>query len=508
MARLVVGIDVGTASTKGVVCTLSGEVLVQSVRHHSVEYPFVGWAEQDADMVWWSDVADVLHELSERIPASSRVACIAVSAIGPCLLPVAADGTALRPGILYGIDTRASQEIADLEAQIDPEELIAEGGMLLTSQAIGPKLLWLRRHEPDIFDQARWFMTSTSYLVMQLTGSVVMDYHTASHFNPMFNIHKRRWSDRAADLVGSSSRLPTLGWPAEVAGTITFEAALATGMPEGTPVTIGTIDALSEAFSVGVTSPGDLMIMYGSTAFMIQITAKPLAASNLWSTVGALPGTYALAGGLATSGAATMWFRDEFARDLQGDAAYGQLSAEAAESVPGAHGLLFLPHLSGERTPLNDPEARGVLAGFSLAHRRGDVYRALLEGVAFGIRRNISAMHDAGTVATHAVAVGGGTKNRLWTQIVSDTLRIPQILPTRTIGASYGDAMFAAIAVGARDREDIGEWVKTEEVLRPGPAADIYDLLYPEYCELYNTTAEVVHHLAALQRNTSAPPSR
>jgi xylulokinase len=513
MSELLLGIDVGTYSSKGVLCRPSGAVLAEARAAHEMSVPRPGWAEHDADRVWWADVVAIARELTARIPAGDRIAALAVSAIGPCLLPVDAAGRPLRPAILYGVDARATRQIEDLEQRYGREALVELGGMRLTSQAIGPKILWLRAHEPDIYERASRFLTATSYLVRRLTGETVIDRHTASHFNPLIALDRLEWDARFAADITELEQLPELRWSDEIVGTVTDEAAAETGLTAGTPVTAGAVDALAEAVSVGVVEPGDLMLMYGSTAFLILVVERRRSHPDLWATAGAFPGQYALAAGMATTGSATTWFRNQFGRDLRVDGdpdPYAVLAEEAADAPAGARGLVFLPYFSGERTPIHDPDARGVLAGLTLGHRRGDVYRALLEGVAYGIRHNLETMASAGAPIGRIVAVGGGAANRLWLQIVSDVTGRSQIVPRQTIGAAYGDAFLAGLACGLiPDRSVLAaRWVQPGTTVEPGPDASCYESPYRLFSDLYRDSRAVVHGLAAIGRDeaASAPP--
>ncbi len=509
MGELLLGIDIGTYSSKGVLCRPDGEVIADARADHGLSVPRPGYAEHDADGVWWADLVTLAGALSARVPTGDRIAGVAVSAIGPCLLPLDADDRPLRPGILYGVDVRAATEIEELEERYGRDALYALGGMRLTSQAIGPKIAWLRQNEPETYRRARRFHTASSYLVLRLTGEHVIDRHTASHFNPLIDLQRLEWDDRFADGLADREQLPRLRWSDEVVGEVTTDAADETGIPAGTPVTAGAVDALAEAVSVGAVRPGDLMLMYGSTAFLILVTDGLRTHPDLWATAGALAGQYALAAGMATTGSATTWFRDHLARELSTDSGggYRTLIDEAAAAPTGANGLLFLPYLSGERTPLHDPEARGVVAGMSLAHTRGHLYRALLEGTGFGIRHILETMRDGGASIERVVAVGGGTASRLWLQIVSDAAGIIQLVPERTVGASYGDAFLAGLATGVlSDVSDLDRnWVRIAARVDPdpGPAAT-YDQLYPLFGELYRNSAGTVHALARWQATRDA----
>ena len=251
----------------------------------------------------------------------------------------------------------------------------------------------------------------------------------------------------------------------------------------------GTIDAWSEAVSVDAQNVGDLMIMYGTTMFLIATVAETIRNSSMWSTIGALRGTRNLAGGMATSGAITAWLRE-----LTGSPDYPTLIAEAVAAGPGSHGLLMLPYFAGERTPLLDPDARGAILGLSLRHNRGDLYRAALEATALGVRHNVEAMQVAGADIERAVAVGGGTQGGLWTQIVSDVTGLPQAIPTITIGASYGAARLAARSLAETDTQG---WNPPLHRIEPNPSRRAgYDDLYALYRTLYPATRDITHALA------------
>ena len=498
MSDLLLGIDIGTYSSKGVLVQPDGTVLIASVVDHEMSIPHPGWAEQNADSIWWGDLVKICAQLLDGNPyCGEDVGGVAVSAIGACMLPMDDEGKPLRPGILYGVDTRASREIEFLNQEYGEEKIFEFSGMVLSSQAIGPKILWMRNNEPELWRKVDTITTASSYLVYKLTGEKVIDKHTASHYVPLIDIHSLEWSDRFADEIVDVNKLPRLGWSDELAGTIHLEGARATGLKPGTPVAVGAVDALSEGISVGVVNPGDLMIMYGSTTFFILVLDSPVPDNRLWTVAGAYEGQYALAAGMATTGSLTRWFRDELAQELPDETAYDALFASIEDVKPGSGGIIVLPYFSGERTPLNDPNARGVIAGLTLAHTRAHLYRAVLESVAYGIRHNIETFRDIGAEVKRVVAVGGGTKSKTWLQIVSDVTGIGQVVPALTIGASYGDAFLAGLAAGILDREDINHWVKNASMISPNSQLyPAYDEYYSDYLELYRKTQNIIHRLS------------
>ncbi len=489
---VLLGIDIGTSSSKGVLTTADGTIISRASRPHETSYPHPGWVEHDAESVWWSDFRDLVTEL---LPAADgyRLAGLGVSGIGPVLLPADAAGNPLRPAILYGVDTRATEEITELNDEFGADAILQRGGSALTSQAVGPKIRWLAKHEPEVYERTEKLLMCSSYLVHRLTGRYVLDHHSASQCDPMYDLGARNWSEQWADRVAPGLPLPELAWPTEVVGHVGARAAAETGLPEGLPVTAGTVDAWAEASSVGVRDPGDLMLMYGTTMFFIQVLTDPTPHHALWGTCGAYPDTYTLAAGMATSGAVTDWLRK-----LMGGQ-FGDLVELAASAPAGSRGLLLLPYFAGERTPIFDPDARGILAGLTTSHGQAEVYRATLEGIAYGVRHNLEAMSEAGGDAARLVAVGGGTQGGLWTQIVSDVTGRPQQVPTETVGASFGDALLAAIGTGVAVAPE--NWNPVAKTVEPDPAhVERYDAFYDHYRALYDSTASIAHFLAAEQR--------
>ncbi|GAA2178638.1 FGGY-family carbohydrate kinase [Brooklawnia cerclae] len=491
MTAAVIGIDVGTSSTKGVLTSLDGTVLATLTRTHDVRRPRPGHVEM-APEIWWDEFCSLSHELLAADPEAT-VEAVGVSGMGPCVALADDDSTPVRPAILYGVDTRAVAEIEEWTTRLGGDDaIIARCGSVLTTQAAGPKIAWVARHEPDVRARARRLFMPASWLVWNLTGAYVLDHQSASQCTPMYDIEARAWYTPWAEQIAPGIELPRLAWAGDAAGTVSAAAAEATGLPEGIPVTTGTIDAWAEALSVDAHNPGDLMLMYGTTMFFVNTVTEPVRSPSLWGTIGALPDTRNVAGGMATSGAITNWLRDLF-----GSPDFTELVAEADAAGPGAHGLLMLPYFAGERTPLMDPAARGVVAGLTIDHTRGDLYRAALEATGLAVRHNIEAIEAAGGRIDRIVAVGGGTKGDVWTQIVSDISGRPQVIPRETIGASYGSAWLAACL---KAPIPASEWNPPARTLTPRPQnAEGYAELYALYRELYPATASITHRLAARQ---------
>jgi len=492
MAVLVVGVDIGTGSSKGVLATADGEVVAQATRRHQMSLPRPGHAEMDAEAIWWGEAVSLCRELSLHA-AGRPIAGLCVSGIGPCLLVTDEELSPLRPGILYGIDTRASAEIDELTARFGADRILARSGSELSSQAVGPKLLWVRRHEPEVWERTRRWFGSSSYVVARLTGEYVLDHHTASQCAPLYDLTTRCWAqDWVDDTVGDLA-MPRLAWPGEVVGKLHGAAAELTGLPAGTPVVAGTVDAWAEAFSCGVRRPGDLMQMYGSTMFFVQVGRDLRPQPPMWTTMSVEPGVMTYSAGMGTSGSLLSWVQE-----LTGHVSIDRLVEEAARTAPGAEGLLVLPYFAGERTPIFDPHARGVVAGLSLRHTRGHLYRAVYEGIAYGVRQILELLEQAAGPASRVIAVGGGTRSDLWTQVVSDVTGMRQLVPAQTIGASYGGALLAAIGAGLVPAET--DWTRIVGEVVPDPAnRELYDELYDGFTSLYPATREHLHRLARLQ---------
>ncbi len=498
MARgrtLTLGIDIGTFESKGVLVDETGHIVAQAFRPHQMIVPQAGWAEHRAEMDWWGDfvfIAKLL--LADSHVKPEEIKAIAASAIGPCMLPLDGAGTPVMNGVLYGVDTRAAEEITLLNRDIGADTILARCGNALTSQSVGPKILWLRRQRADLWAKTAKIVTATTYLTWKLTGRYVIDHYTAANFSPLYDIAKLNWCFDLAEIC-PPAMLPDLMWSGEIAGHITAEAASATGLAMGTPVTCGTIDAAAEAVSVGVAAPGDMMMMYGSTIFIIEIAARRLTDPRLWHAPWLVPGQHAAMAGLATSGTLTHWLRDTFARDLPKDSAFATLTAEADASPPGAKGLICLPYFSGERTPLHDAQAKGAFFGLNLTHDRGDLYRAALEGIASATRHITDTYVEAGSPPKRVLAVGGGTKNRPWMQATSDLTGLDQAVCRIITGASYGDAYLAALATGLAQPGDIAKWNPVDTTVQ-ATAHPAYAKQYPIFRRLYEQTKHLMAELS------------
>jgi xylulokinase len=494
------GVDIGSYSAKGTLLSTSGELVATATQPHQMSIPAPGLAEHDADEVWWGGLRSVTRQLLTQTGIDpTAIIGVGCSGIGPCMLPVDAKGKALRQAVLYGIDTRAKAEIVEMEQRYGAAFLMRHSGGALTSQSVGPKILWLARNEPQTFSRAAHIVGCPTYLVQRLTGKCVVDHYGASNYLPFYDIEKQAWSPEMTRDTCPPGMLPETAWTCEVAGPITDSAARETGLAPGTPVIVGTIDAAAEAVSVGVIGVGDLMVMYGTSIFFIQVIPALHHDARHWSAPYLFPGTWAAMGGVSTGGALTHWFRNNIAHMAEQEDAFAILAAEAAQSPPGANGLIALPYFSGERTPINDLKARGVLFGLDLLHERADMYRALLEGVGHATRHNLD-MFDEVYPSRAIYAVGGGVNNQPWIQSSIDISGKTQLVRRYTVGASMGSAFLAGIGIGAFELADINRINPIEREIHPQPHLKAgYDQDHTIYLDLYRATRALMERVSDVE---------
>jgi xylulokinase len=498
MPDVLLGVDIGTSSTKGCIAHADGEVLATAQRPHATSYPQPGFVEHDAEEIWWKDFAEIVDELLPQ--ADGPVVAVSVSGIGATTLPADANGDPLRTAILYGIDTRAGEEMDELVERYGQDAIVERALTRLTHQAIGPKLMWLQRHEPETWEKTDQLLMANSFIVERLTGEYTLDSISASFCIPMFDPRERAWVGEWCDEVAPGLELPRVVEPWETAGTISERGAELSGLPAGIPVCAGTIDAFVESASIGVRDPGDVMLTYGTTLGVLGILEEPRPSRSVNSTPGVFPGRHIMIGPTATSGALTNWLRA-----ISGGKPFEELLAEAADTPPGANSLVALPYFAGERSPIWDADARGAMIGLTLSHTRGHLYRAMLEATAYSARSILDSLAEDGVRAERIVAVGGGTKGGLWTQIISDVTGVPQELSQETIGACYGDCLFAARAAGLMDPMD--SWAEKADTVEPrAEYREHYDALYEIYTELYPATLKQTHRLARMQLEEGLVP--
>jgi xylulokinase len=516
--RFLIGVDIGTQGKKGALISESGQILASYSVEHEVSIPRPGWAEHDADRVWWDGFIEVVKALLHRSQVDPRdIAAVGISALMPVMLPLDVEGRPLRSAILYS-DTRTIAEVAEMN-----ERLAGEDSPALSAESVGPKILWFRAHEPDRWQQTASIMGAQGYVILRLTGRHVIDSVTATGMKPFLKLDGRGWDIENCNRFGVPvTILPEIVDMAEIVGTVTPGAAAATGLVAGTPVAGGASDFFAEMISTGADEVGDAVVSYGTTMCVYAYSSLPLRDSlggpgldvqDHRTLVKLFPHRHGMGGGMATSGAIARWYRDHFGLgelraelDLGLDA-YSLLGLGAEAVPPGAEGLVVLPYFSGERSPIYDDRARGVIFGLTLAHGRSHIYRAILEGVAYGLEHHFEVMREAGVPLRRVVATGGGSRSVLWTQIVSDVTGLPQTVVAPS-NAALGAAFLAGYARGIfRQIGDVRQWVRTEREVRPRQDVhDLYRRYYAVYRRLYEQTKEEMHELACLGEESQPDP--
>ena len=504
MREYLLGVDIGTLGSKGVIIDSEGKILVQHFVEHGIKIPKPGWAEQDPESYWQDFVVIVKTLLSKVDIKPSRIIGVGVSGLVPDVIPVNSEGKPLRDCIIY-MDRRAIEEAEEVKRKIGEEEIHKISGNAIDPYFAGYKCLWVKNKEPDVYKKTWKILDGSKYVVFKLTGETVLDHSTGPLFAPFFDLINKRWHQGILNnLDFDLNKLPTICSPSDIVGEITKEASDKTGLSEGTAVIAGGPDYQFSALSIGLIEPGEAMTMYGTTGLLALVIDRPLHEPRLVNSIYLVPHTYMTFGGMATTGALVRWFRDQFGllekgvERLTGLSAYSLLDREAERIPPGSEGLIILPYFMGERTPIWDPRARGVVFGLTLYHTKAHVFRAILESAGYALRQHIEIVKELGIQVRRVIAVDGGAKSRLWRQIVSDIIGLPQQYVSDAPGAPYGDAFLAGVATGVfKDIAQIREYVRVDEETKPNEEnSKIYDKLYKIYLTLYPNLKKQMHSLS------------
>lgn len=488
-APAVLGIDLGTTAVKALIATRTGPILTRScpLRLHS---PEPGWAETDpAD--WWAAVGDLCREL--RAAAAERgLTIVGLAATGMVPTVIALDGE-LRPlrRSIQQNDTRARVEVDEFSRRLDTASLLNRTGSPLTQQSVGPKLAWLARHEPGTWERTTAVAGSYDWLAATLTGKLTMDANWALE-SGLWELTSRTWAPDLVGLFGATAlQWPGVANPGDVLGTLTASAAAHTGLREGTPVYAGGADHVLAALASGTTEPGQLLIKLGGATDVLAPTTSPRTDPRLFLDIHAPPQRYLVNGCTATSGSLIRWF----AENLAAGATLEQLDAEAAAIGAGAGGVLALPYFLGEKSPLNDPAARGAFVGLHLGHRRQHLYRALLEANAFAVRHNVDVLHEMGIEITRARITDGGARSNLYCQIIADVLGLKLERVAAGAASATGAAIAAAVGAGVLDGwADADSWATVDRLLTPDDEP-IYEAQYAAYRSLHHALTPVAELL-------------
>lgn len=444
------GLDVGTSGVKAILVAESGEIEASATTPLDLSTPKPGWAEQDPNAWWSASVASIKSVLAAR--PNARVASVGISGQMHSSVFLDKRGEVIRPALLW-CDGRTTAECQEITACVGGEMKLRD---LASNPALEgftlPKVLWLRKHEPQAFAQLATVMLAKDFIRYRLTGVMATEPSDASA-TLMYDTARLRWSTEVLDAVGlPHSIVPTVGGSAEVLGKVHADAASATGLPLGTPVVGGGADNACGAAGVGAVTPGEAVASWGTSGTVLAPTAEPRVdpALRAHTFCHVVPGMWYLMGVVLAAGGAFAWYREQFVRELAGAADINdRLDNEAASVPPGAEGVTFLPYLQGERTPHRDASMRGALLGLSLAHSRAHVTRAVVEGVCFALRDSLSILRDVGLAPSQMLLTGGGAKSPFVRRLQSEVFGLPVCTVNREEGPAFGAALLGAVGVRA-----------------------------------------------------------
>ena len=483
--RPLIGLDVGTTAVKGVAIAHDGTVLARAEAGYPLSTPRPGWAEQDPED-WWRATVAVL----ERLAADAGTpAGIGLSGQMHGLVALDAAERVLRPAILWN-DQRTGAECREIEDTIGLERLIALTGNRALPGFTAPKLLWLRRHEPDVYSRIAQICLPKDYVRLRLTGEHATDVSDASG-TLLLDVAARAWSAQVLDALELDHAWLPAALESPVASGVTSADAVA-GLAAGIPVAAGGGDQAAGAVGVGVDRPGPVSVVLGTSGVVFAALERYAADAEgrVHAFCHAVPDVWHAMGVMLSAAGSLRWFRDTAAPGVS----YEALTAAAEPWPPGAEGLTFLPYLAGERTPHADPDARGAFVGLSVRHDRGALARAVLEGVAFGLRDSLDLLVAIGVAPEFGRVSGGGARSQLWLEIVASVLELPLERVAVDEGAAFGAALLGGVAAGVWDdvHAAVAATVKPGAPVEPLPGwvdayreqREVYRALYPALRDL------------------------
>lgn len=484
-----IGIDIGTLSSKGVIVNNRGEIITSCQTSHEMENPKQNYFEHDAEKVWWHDFCKISNELLSKSEIDkSKIAGVGASTLGSDCLPVDKNCIPLRKAILYGIDARCQAEIEEITQMYGTEKTEELFGRPVCSGDVAAKILWIKNNEPEIYKNTYKFLTGSSYITAKLTNNYVIDsFLGIASFRPLYHIDGSI-NKKMCHYFCQPEQLAQGKTATEIAGYVTSKAESETGIPAGTPVIIGTGDSAAEAISVGVLEAGDMMIQLGSSVFIYLCTEHLIKDKRVRGNNFLIPNTYSVAAGTNNCGTLIKWYKEQifdiFTEKKGGRNTFEVLMNDIDKIPPGSDGLITLPYFAGERTPINNPNAKGVLFGLTLSHTKKHLYRSMLESIGYSIGQHINIFEEKSLKLNKITIVGGGTKNSQWMQMIADIINKPLHLTKESIGASYGDALMAGIGTKYfKDFKTLQNIIKTEKIFYPN--IEIHNK-YKKYMKIYD----------------------
>ena len=490
MKHQAIGVDIGTTGIKAALIDIDGRLLGSATVEHDLHSPHSGWAEEDpAD--WIAGTIGALRQLAthpEFDPAG--VAAIGVSGMVPAMVLLDNAGTPVRASIQQN-DARAIAEVEELKSRIDQTRLYTLTGGYTNQQHIAPRLLWVQRNEPDAWNRTRTILGSYDLVTAWLcdadpaTCSLELNWAIESG---LYDFRERAWVPEllaAVDL--DPSYFPPVHEPTDQVGALGRAAAEATGLPAGIPVVAGSADHIASALAAALREDGDTLIKFGGAGDILYCSSEPITHASLFIDAHDIPGKYLLNGCMAASGSLVKWYVAEILGLSTAKSTLMELDREAAAVGPGSGGVTILPYFLGEKTPIMDPQARGVIFGLDLSHTRAHLFRATLEAVIYGFRHHVDVLEAAGLKPTRFMATNGGVSSPIWRQIAADVLDQPITSFRNHPGSVLGVAFVAGMAAGLFDNwTEIDRFLTDRSVNEPDPSAvDRYDMGYEIYRDLY-----------------------
>ena len=507
MDDLLLGIDVGTTGTKAALFTLDGSLQAVGQSEYGIRHARPGWAEQDPED-WWQAVCIATRQALAQVPdGPKRVAGLAVSSQATTFLPLNRAGHPLRPAMIW-MDRRAEAETVKLRESLGESIIEEVTGNRPDPFYVAPKLLWFRANEPDRFAETHICVQANGYVSYRLTNEHAMDNAHAGLLQ-LCDWQTMGWSPELCEACGvEPGQFPPIHPAHHVQGEITPDAAQATGLVAGTPVMVGTVDSAAAAMEAGVVDPGVAAEMTGTSTVLIIPSDGSVTEPAFITMPHAVQGIHLLLGALSASGASLRWYRDQFGvAELNSSAqlgldAYDLLTLQAAQVAPGSNGVIFLPYMMGERSPIWHTNARGVFFGLSLATPRAALIRAILEGIAFALQHNVEVARRAGVGLDEIRSVGGGTRSSLWNQIKADVLGLPILLPQVSVGAAFGSAVLVGMGLGLYPdvRRTLREMVGFQARYEPDRETHaMYQELYQVFRSIYESLRDDFDKAAAVE---------
>jgi xylulokinase len=499
---LLLGLDIGTTSTIGILIDDQGGTVAVESRPVTFHSDHANWAEEDTEE-WWRNVGEICRALIAKIGDPTVIKAVGVTGMLPAVILLDGAERVLRRSIQQN-DARATVELDAYRAAMDEAEFLSLTGTGYSQQLVGPKLMWLRAHEPAVFAQAKHVLGASDTITHRLTGSLQVEHNWALE-SGFVNIGTGTYDDRLIALAGiDPGLLPPIRKSHDVVGGITADAALHTGLAIGTPVVAGCADHVASAFVCGAARNGDLVIKFGGAGDILLSSDAPVADRRLFIDYHIVPGLYFPNGCMAASGTFLNWIvRNWAGGELEAARGAGlsihQWLDRRAMDLPVDGDLLFLPYVLGEKTPLMDPHARGTLVGLGLHHDLRHVWRAALEGVVFGFRHHVEVFAERGLTVSQVFAADGGAASDLWLQIAADVLQQPVTRIDRHPGSCLGAAFVAGMGTGLlKDWSEIGRYVEAGRQFRPDPAAAaVLERKYRLWRESYTRLQTLFPRLAA-----------